>query len=235
MKKLLLLISISAFFSCSKSDEENESPNKVIKVNTTIINGVIWSSNNIDFTTYSNGDVIPQVQDYDTFKTRTTGCWRYPVDKDNNPILNAGKLYNKYVISDSRGLDVPEGYRIATYEDWRSLLVSLGGDLSGTSQVYGSYRYYYNVKPIIINGDSYWNNNLPAYQGNCDFTNLNAFGLNIIPSSYKTNSGVWSKLGNFIDRDTKKSIIITCDGIKIYDLKPITERNTGYYIRLVKL
>jgi len=71
---------------------------------------------NLDVTTYRNGDIIPNVEDAEEWKNLKTGAWCY---FDNNPDNNDihGKLYNYHAIIDRRGL-APEGFKIPQHYDW---------------------------------------------------------------------------------------------------------------------
>ena len=76
----------------------------------------IWTIDNLDVTTYRNGDSIPNVEDAEEWKNLKTGAWCYFENKiENNSIY--GKLYNYYAIVDPRGI-APEGYRVPTHYDW---------------------------------------------------------------------------------------------------------------------
>jgi len=121
-------------------------PNQVIEVNNGIIVAITscnpacvdcvpgtevtigtqdWTVCNLDVTTYSNGDPIPEVTDAATWNALTTGAWCYY----NNDPLNGpkyGKLYNGYAVNDPRGL-APVGYHIPTNAEWTTLTTYLGG------------------------------------------------------------------------------------------------------------
>ncbi len=76
----------------------------------------IWTTDNLDVSTYRNGDIIPNVEDAEEWKNLKTGAWCYFENNiDNN--LTFGKLYNYYAIIDQRGL-APEGYRIPQHYEW---------------------------------------------------------------------------------------------------------------------
>lgn len=94
-------------------------------VATVTIGSQIWTARNLDVSTYSNGDVIPQVQDQAAFALLTTGAWcYYNNDASNGPVY--GKLYNGYAVNDPRGL-APVGFHIASDSEWNTLTTFLGG------------------------------------------------------------------------------------------------------------
>lgn len=89
------------------------------------IGSQIWTTANLDVTTYRNGDPIPEGPAGSWFGL-TTGAWCY---YNNDPALGAiyGKLYNWYAVNDPRGL-APEGFHIPTPTEWNTLGTFLGGN-----------------------------------------------------------------------------------------------------------
>jgi len=85
-----------------------------------------WSTCNLNVDRYSNGDIIPQVQDPTEWENLTTGAWCYYEDDALNGQVY-GKLYNWYAVNDPRGL-APQGYKIPTYDEFVTLIDYLGGD-----------------------------------------------------------------------------------------------------------
>jgi uncharacterized protein (TIGR02145 family) len=77
---------------------------------TVIIGSQVWTSTNLNVSAYRNGDLIPQVQDDDTWNKLTTGAWCY-YNNDSSNGTKYGKLYNWYAVNDPRGL-APKGYHI---------------------------------------------------------------------------------------------------------------------------
>ena len=87
----------------------------------------VWTTKNLDVTTYRNGDAIPQVTDPTAWANLTTGAWCYY----NNDAANGaiyGKLYNWYAVNDTRGL-APTGYHVPSDGEWTTLETCLGGSL----------------------------------------------------------------------------------------------------------
>jgi len=89
----------------------------------------LWMVENFSGTTYKNGDSIPQATngtEWVDATTNQTGAWcYYNFDPSNEPIY--GKLYNWYVIGDSRGIG-PSGYIVPSEVDWDTLESCLGGN-----------------------------------------------------------------------------------------------------------
>jgi uncharacterized protein (TIGR02145 family) len=84
-----------------------------------------WMLKNLDVSTYSNGDPIPQVTDPAAWYTTTTGAWCY---YNNDPANGAvyGKLYNWYAVNDPRGL-APVGWHVPSEAEWTELINCQGG------------------------------------------------------------------------------------------------------------
>lgn len=118
---IVVLIGI-LIFSCSSSDDDstfNKEPATVV------IGTQTWMLENLNVSTYRNGDAIPQVTDDMAWSALTTGAWCY---YDNDPANEAiyGKLYNWYAVNDPRGL-APTGYHVPSDAEWNTLITFLGG------------------------------------------------------------------------------------------------------------
>jgi uncharacterized protein (TIGR02145 family) len=88
------------------------------------IGNQVWTTSNLDVSTYRNGDEIPEVSDPKKWSKLTTGAWCHYENKTKNGI-SYGKLYNWYAINDPRGL-APEGYHIPSDTEWTFLTDYLG-------------------------------------------------------------------------------------------------------------
>lgn len=87
----------------------------------------VWMSRNLDVDTFRNGDVIPQVQDFDEWKStakKQKPAWCY-FNNDPENGKKYGKLYNWYAVSDPRGL-APEGWHIPSDAEWTALESHIG-------------------------------------------------------------------------------------------------------------
>jgi len=138
MKKYLILVFslflISSFFpSCKKEKKTDDSQTGTTvtdidgKVYQTVkIGNQIWMAENLKTTRYRNGDSITYVADKTTWFNLTSGAY---CSYENTPSLvdTYGYLYNWYAVNDSRNI-APEGWRVATKEDWDELRTFLGGD-----------------------------------------------------------------------------------------------------------
>jgi len=89
------------------------------------IGNQVWTSKNLNVSTYRNGDPIPQVQDNKAWSKISTGAWCYYANNTANG-TTYGKLYNWFAVNDPRGL-APNGYHIPTDNEWTILSENLGG------------------------------------------------------------------------------------------------------------
>jgi uncharacterized protein (TIGR02145 family) len=88
----------------------------------------IWSTENLSFSKFRNGDMIPEAKPKEEWIAaiiEKRPAWCYYDDQSGNGILY-GKLYNIYAVLDSRGL-APKGFHIPTEKGWYQLFTSLGG------------------------------------------------------------------------------------------------------------
>jgi uncharacterized protein (TIGR02145 family) len=92
---------------------------------TEIIGSQVWARTNLNVSVYRNGDLIPQVQNEDTWNKLTTGAWCY-YNNDSSNGTKYGKLYNWYAVNDPRGL-APKGYHIPSEKEWSIINDYLGG------------------------------------------------------------------------------------------------------------
>lgn len=93
------------------------------------IGNQVWMTKNLDVSTFSNEDPIPQAKTNEEWeKAGQNGepAWCY---YDNNPDNGDryGKLYNWYAVNDPRGL-APKGWKIPSVDDWSRLTDFLGGE-----------------------------------------------------------------------------------------------------------
>jgi uncharacterized protein (TIGR02145 family) len=88
------------------------------------IGSQVWMKENLKVTHYRNGDSIVNVLDLNIWAALSTGAY---CNYDNDTAIAAvyGRLYNWYAIADSRNI-APEGWHVATNEDWKQLEISIG-------------------------------------------------------------------------------------------------------------
>jgi uncharacterized protein (TIGR02145 family) len=144
----------------------------------------IWSKNNLDVTTYSDGTLIPQVTDSSQWATLTTGAWCY-FNNDSANGSTYGKLYNWYAVvgiydeASSKNPNLrkklaPIGWHVPTNNEWTNLSTFLGGN----------YLAGRKMKSI---GTSLWKfPNSPA---------TNESGFSGFPGGSRNDSGTFESIG----------------------------------------
>lgn len=113
---------------------------------TVVIGDLEWMVENLKVTKYNNGDPIPtglsDAEWANTYNNGRLGAYAaYPytesgglVSSEEEMIETYGLLYNGFVVHDTRGL-APEGWRVATDEDFKALELAAGlpeASLDGT-------------------------------------------------------------------------------------------------------
>ncbi len=160
MQKLLIgLLAILLIITfCSKDEDDN-------KVESVTIGNQVWMKKNLDVDHYRNGDSIPQVTDSAEWTSLRTGAWcYYNNDPDSGAIY--GKLYNRYAVTDPRGL-APEGWHTPNKEEFDTLLANwsdvyvayeemINGGASGFGALLGGYRHHYGSFRLIGSWANFW-------------------------------------------------------------------------------
>lgn len=82
---------------------------------------------NLKVTRFRNNDSIPNITDDEIWRTLTTGAY-CNYNNDEELVNTYGRLYNWYVVNDSRGI-APEGWHVPSDEEWTILTNTLGGEL----------------------------------------------------------------------------------------------------------
>lgn len=92
-----------------------------------------WALFNLDVQHFANGDAIPHVPDSASWVANESPAWVYYMN-DTSMSHNYGRLYNWYAIADPRGL-CPEGWHVATDEDWERLVQAFGGAMTAGARL----------------------------------------------------------------------------------------------------
>ena len=98
---------------------------------TVTIGSQVWMSQNLNVSTFRNGDSIPEaktMQEWEKARQEEKPAWCY---NDNNPLNGEkyGKLYNWHAVNDPRGL-APVGYHVPSEAEW-TVLTDYLGDVVG--------------------------------------------------------------------------------------------------------
>jgi uncharacterized protein (TIGR02145 family) len=177
----------------------------------------VWTNQNLDITTYRNGDPIPEVTDTTAWANLTTGAWCYYTNNQASGSIY-GKLYNWYAVNDPRGL-APQGWHVPTVDEW----VTLGTFLGGNSIAGGKLK---------ATGITYW------LTPNTDATNSSGFAG--LPGGRRASNGVFDALNttNFLWTSTDDGTPQPPSRWLRYDSGVLTTagglKRDGYSVRLVQ-
>jgi uncharacterized protein (TIGR02145 family) len=179
--------------------------------------GQIWMLNNLEVTTYRNGDPIPQVTDPSAWAGLTTGAWCYYNNNSaNGPVY--GKLYNWYAVNDSRGL-APTGWHVPSDAEWTTLETCLGG----ASVAGGAMKE---------TGTTHWTSPNTGATNSSGFTGL--------PGGYRYSDGSFLDVGNYSDwwSSTQSTIAEALDRYVGYNAASISSssyaKQGGFSVRCIK-
>ncbi|MEX0997881.1 MAG: fibrobacter succinogenes major paralogous domain-containing protein [Flavobacteriaceae bacterium] len=179
--------------------------------------GKEWMIENLNVSKYRNGDEIPQVQDPVEWANLKTGAWCYYL-KDSSYGAVFGKLYNWYAINDPRGI-APEGWRVATKEDWKQISDCLGGE-----NVAGG-----KLKEI---GSSHWMSpNVGA---------VNTSGFSALPGGGRSSKGDFTMVDNLgiywtkTNYDELQAWIRHLSYSNTYVVEFYNDKRNGFSVRCVK-
>lgn len=173
---LLLTLLISLGLSSCKKDE----PKQILleygtvtdidgnSYQTVKINNQWWMCQNLKTTRFNDGSVIP------FFAMNDTSGWQAgPGYKTVSDSLY-GQLYNYAAVLDSRGL-APEGWHIATDEDWKKLERSIGMDSTDSELM--AWRGQDEVNGILPQNSNNWPTTSFHFGNNKYALNINPGGV----------------------------------------------------------
>jgi len=100
---------------------------------TVAIGTQVWTVENLNTTTYQNGDPIENIPENAIWNTTEIGAYS---NYENNTEYAAtyGRLYNWFAASDARNI-APEGWHVATYADYLVLIDHLGGPFEASEKM----------------------------------------------------------------------------------------------------
>ena len=199
MKSFLSIASaVLILISCSTSPNNNGGnntlviplapTNNVTNLPSVTICNQIWTTKNLDVTTYRNGDAIPQVTDPTAWENLTTGAWCY---YNNDPAMGPiyGKLYNWYAVNDVRGL-APTGYHVPSDAEWNKLVKCI--DPSADKTCIGCIQSETAGGAMKETGTSHWLS--PDREQKANATNSSGFAG--LPGGNRDNFGTFSIIGS---------------------------------------
>ena len=214
------------------------------------IGSQVWMSTNLNVSTYRNGDVIPQVQDKDTWDKLTTGAWCYYENNAANG-TKYGKLYNWYAVNDARGL-APAGWHIPTDGEWTVLSTYLGGEDVAGKKMKSTSGWESWTEDITCSNCKTWNaeyrrkkecnvcqdtrvNGKKTYSGN----GTNSSGFSGLPGGSCSPSGDFDDVGDsgfwWSASEGSESNAWLRDLYKSFsDRNPLDNKGYGFSVRCVR-
>jgi len=124
------LFSVKLVRDNAKNDKKVEISTLITQENNEVKIGTqIWTTKNLEVSTFRNGEAIPEIKNRDEWEKAGNNkqpAWCY-YDNDPKNGKKYGKLYNWYAVNDSRGL-APKGYHIPSDAEWTVLTDFLGGE-----------------------------------------------------------------------------------------------------------
>ncbi|NQU67512.1 MAG: fibrobacter succinogenes major paralogous domain-containing protein [Candidatus Marinimicrobia bacterium] len=199
-----------------------------------------WMAENLKVTHYSNGDEIPtgftDSEWSNLDDTETDAYAVYPYDNDNYDNAEScegdcaevyGNLYNWYAVDDTRDI-CPEGWHVATDDEWMELTDYLGGESVAGGKMKST--------GTIENGDGLW------YSPNTGATNES--GFTALPGGERFNDEGWGnssyyfmgQTGNFWSSTEFDSINAWTRNMRHIGLNVFpyyTQKRNGFSVRCV--
>jgi uncharacterized protein (TIGR02145 family) len=179
---VLFLMSVS----CTETDDQT---NDDIKENTVIdidgniyhvdtIGDQIWMRENLKTTRFRDGSPIPKVLQNNDWAALESAAY-CNCNNDQSLVSKYGRLYNWYAVNDIRNI-APEGWHVATDEDW----IILEKYVSGFYGVGDSV-----AKPLAAKTD--WNESDSLSAVGNDLTKNNISGFTALPGGNRLRDGNW--------------------------------------------
>jgi uncharacterized protein (TIGR02145 family) len=181
----------------------------------------VWSSKNLDVTTFANGDPIAQAQSAEEWLSagnQNKPAWCYYESNSANG-QTYGVLYNWFAVADARGL-APKGWHVPTKYEWISLFDVLGGKAEAGYKL-KSTSGWQEVSGINRNGSD--SNGFTALPGGLRFYENGAF------DALGTRCQFWTATEN---EAINGAIVVV--GISKEAIVGIANKKFGYSVRCVK-
>ncbi len=120
---------------------------------TVAIGAQVWSSKNLNVSTFRNGTPIPQAKTAEEWKKageEGKPIWAfYNFSPENGK--KYGRIYNWYAVNDKRGL-APIGYKVPTDGEWKILVDYCGGIMEAGKKLKSASGWKNNGNAVSSNG-----------------------------------------------------------------------------------
>jgi uncharacterized protein (TIGR02145 family) len=152
---------------------------------TIVIGTQEWMAENLNTSSYRNGDAIVTDLDNAAWGATSSGAWSY-YNNDASYECPYGKLYNWFACTDSRGL-CPTGWHVPSDAEWTTLTNFLGGEgvaggmMKSTGTIEATTGLWNNPNTGATNssGFSGVSSGTKYYEGNySDISNISIFWSN---------------------------------------------------------
>jgi uncharacterized protein (TIGR02145 family) len=183
---------------------------------TVTIGTEVWMAENLRTIHYNNGDLIPEVLDENIWQNLTSGATTYLISEPSY-ITTYGRLYNFYVVSDSRGV-CPDGWYIPLRYVWDYLIDYLGGNNQTT------------IDKLVESGNAHWQGINDA-NNESGFTALPAGRFPLSDFSVGSAGSWWSSSTDYIGNN---GISYTITNSWNYVSDYADNKNFGFSIRCLK-
>ena len=142
-----------------------------------IIDDQEWMAENLRTTTYADGTPIPHVEDGNEWLNLSTPAFSW-YDNDEGHAEPYGALYNWFAVE--TGELCPEGWRVASDDDWSQLVDALGGPMEAGGKLKDT--------GTVEAGDGFWDD---PNEGA-----TNATGFSSVPGGYRSENAAFAQMGN---------------------------------------
>lgn len=240
MRTLVILFSfITLTFAISSCEEDDTIPVVVNETSTMTdidgnvyktvkINGKWWMAENLTVKTFRDGSTILDGQTDNNWKDTLSAYCLY-----NNLATAPGLLYNSYAVLNAKGL-APQGWHIATDEDWKNLEQSQGMS-AVTANLFG-WRGSDEAQKLKIAASQGW-------QRYADLWPTNESGFSATAGSCRLSNGTFGDPGlrhtgfwwtATFDNSSGELLYRYMDYKKTTILRSHCEKGYGFSVRCVK-
>ena len=176
-----------------------------------------WMAENLNASTFRNGDPIPQAKTEEEWtkageEGKPAWCY-YENDPANGNIY--GKFYNWHAVNDLRGL-APEGWHVPTDEEWTTLTESLNGTREAGGKLKEAGTAHWNSPnegatnetgfTALPGGSRYYNGK---------FSGIGEYGGWWCASGYGTSNSAWLRGLGYGHSGVFRQISFMMDGLSV--------------------
>jgi uncharacterized protein (TIGR02145 family) len=193
------------------------------------IGGHWWMVANLRVTTFRNGEPIPELASSEDWTSGDPGYSKHP-----DASVEMGLIYNGYAVADSRGI-APEGWHVATDEDWKRLEQHLGMETSAVEK--NGWRGSSEGDALKATGTNNWVRFDPVWPTNSSGFNALAGSCRIFDSRYGSPGTLftgfwWTKTASTADPD--KFVYRYLDYKHSQIFRQSVVKSYGFSVRCVK-